>query len=135
MILIKSFLTRVMYGCFKLIYASLHKGYKVYECYSCLKMIVQAHLHVGILTIFFITRASLKWFYLQMKLLQSSTIFKQKKSWSILRLKFLHGTFYNPQCKKYNFNSTHSYNRKIWVDITFFHVEMKLKFFSAVDRK
>ena len=34
-----------------------------------------------------------------------------------MRLKFLHETFYNSQFKKYNCNSTHSYNREIWVDI------------------
>ena len=56
----------------------MNKGDKVCECYSCLKMIVQAHLHVGFFTILFIKRALLKRFYLYMKLLQSSTIFKQK---------------------------------------------------------
>ena len=29
----------------------------------------------------------------------------------------MHEIFYNSQFKKYNCNSTHSYNRKIWVDI------------------
>ena len=67
-----------MYDCFKLIYAYLNEGDKVCEYYSCLKMIVQAHLDVGFSTIFFIKRASLKRIYLYMKLLQSSTIFKQK---------------------------------------------------------
>ena len=38
MILIKSFLTGVLYDCFKLIYAYLNEGDKVHECYSCLKM-------------------------------------------------------------------------------------------------
>ena len=57
----------------------MNKGDKVCECYSCLKMIVQAHLHVGFFTILFIKRALLKRFYnLLLKLLQSSTIFKQK---------------------------------------------------------
>ena len=74
-ILIKSFLTRVLYDCFKLIYAYLNERDKVCECYSCLKMVIQAHLHVGFLIIFFIKRASLKRFYLYFKLLQSSTIF------------------------------------------------------------
>ena len=36
----------VLYDCFKLIYAYLKERDKVPECYSCLKMIVQAHLHV-----------------------------------------------------------------------------------------
>ena len=30
-----------------------------------------------------------------------------------MRLKFLHEIFYNPLFKKYNFNSTHCYNRNI----------------------
>ena len=34
-----------------------------------------------------------------------------------MRLKCLHELFYNSQFKKYNCNSTHSYNRNIWVDI------------------
>ena len=76
MILMKSFITGVLYDCFKLIYAYLIERDKIRECYSCLKMMIQAHLHVGFITIFFIKRASLKQFYLYMKLLQSSTIFK-----------------------------------------------------------
>ena len=58
----------------------LNKGDKVHECYSCLKVMIQTQLHVGFLTIFFIRRASLKLFYLYMKLLQSSTNFKQKNN-------------------------------------------------------
>ena len=78
MILINSFLTGVLYDCFKLIYEYLNEGDEVRECYSCLKIIIQVHLHVGFIKIFFIKRASLKRFYLYMKLLQSSTIFEQK---------------------------------------------------------
>ena len=37
---------------------------KVCECYNCLKMMIQAHLHVGFFTILFIKRASLEWFYI-----------------------------------------------------------------------
>ena len=70
-------------------------------------------------TIFFIKRPSFKRFNLYMKLLQSSTVSKQKKiimmclaiksfAWNFLQL---------PIKKKKNCNSTHSYNRKIWVDI------------------
>ena len=47
MILIKLFLTGALYNCFKLIYAYLNKGDKVSECYSCLKMMIQAYLHVS----------------------------------------------------------------------------------------
>ena len=46
MIYIKPFLTGILYDCFKLIHAYLNEGHKVRECYSCLKMIVQAHLCV-----------------------------------------------------------------------------------------
>ena len=77
MSLIKSF---ILYDCFKLIYAYLNEGNKVRECYGCLKMMIQAYLHVGFFTIFFIKRVSLKRFYLYMKLLQSSTISKQKNN-------------------------------------------------------
>ena len=45
---------------FKLIYAYLHEGDKVRECYSYLKKMIQVHLHVGFLKIFLIKRASLK---------------------------------------------------------------------------
>ena len=50
--LINSFITGVLYVRFKLIYPYSNKGDKVLECYSCLKMITQAHLHVGFFTIF-----------------------------------------------------------------------------------
>ena len=56
----QSFLTGVLYDYFKPSYGYLNKGDKVCECYSCLKMVIQAHLHVGFFTIFFIKRASLK---------------------------------------------------------------------------
>ena len=58
MILIKSFLTRVLYDCFKLICVCLNEGDKVRECYSYLKTVIQAQLHVGFSTIFIIKRAS-----------------------------------------------------------------------------
>ena len=83
MILIKSFLTGVLYDCFRLMYVYLNKGDKVGECYSCLKMVIQAHLHVGFLTIFFNKCASLKKFYFYMKLSQSRTIFKQKNNFEV----------------------------------------------------
>ena len=55
--------------------------------YSCLKMMIQAHLHVGFFTIYFIKRASLKRFYLFMKLFQLRTIFNQKTIMKCLRVK------------------------------------------------
>ena len=68
---------------------------------------VQVHLHVGFFTIFFITRASVKRFYLYMKLFQSNKIFKQKIIMKCLAIKILREIFYNSQFKKYNCNSTH----------------------------
>ena len=59
-------------------YMYLNERDKLCECYSCLKIVMQAHLHVGLFAIFFIKRASLKRFYLSLKLLQSRAIFKQK---------------------------------------------------------
>ena len=80
MTLIKSFYAGLLYDRFKPIYAYLNEGDKVCECYSCLKMTIQAHLHVVFLTILFIKPAPLKRFYLYMKLLQSSTSFKQRNN-------------------------------------------------------
>ena len=80
MILIKSFLTGVAYDCFKIIHQYLNEGDKVLECYSCLKMMVQAYLQVCFFLIFLNARGSLKRLYLYIKLLQSSTIFKQKNN-------------------------------------------------------
>ena len=50
----------VLYDSFRLIYAYLNEGDEVCECYSCSKMVIQAHLHDSFSTIFFIKRASLK---------------------------------------------------------------------------
>ena len=76
--LIKSFLTGVLYYSFKLTYAYLNEGDQFCECYSCLQMMILAHLHVRFSTIFFIKRALRKGFYLSLKLLQSRATFKQK---------------------------------------------------------
>ena len=48
MVPIKSFLTGVLHGCFKLIYQYLNEGDKVRECYSCLKLMVHGYLHIAI---------------------------------------------------------------------------------------
>ena len=69
-------LTRVFYDCFKLIYAYLKEGDKVRESYSCLQMMISCWFFHSIIS----KRASLKRFYLHMKLLQSSTVFKQKNN-------------------------------------------------------
>ena len=42
-----SFLIGVSHDCFKLMYAYLNEGYKICECYSCMKMMIQTHLHVA----------------------------------------------------------------------------------------
>ena len=78
MILITSFSTGVLYDCFKLIYVYLNEGNKVHECYSGLKMMIRAHLHLVFFTIFIIKRASFKGFDLYLKLLQSSTFLTRK---------------------------------------------------------
>ena len=59
MILIKSFLTEVSIGRFKLIYTYLNERDKIRECYSYLKRMIKAHVHVVFFTILFIKRASL----------------------------------------------------------------------------
>ena len=45
---------------------------------------MQTHLHVGFFTIFFIKRASLKQFYLYMKLFQSSKFLNKKNNHEVL---------------------------------------------------
>ena len=80
MILIKSFLTGVLNDCFQLINVYLNEEDKVRKCYSCLKVMIQAHLQADFFTKFFSKRASLKRFHLYMKLLQSSTNFKKNNS-------------------------------------------------------
>ena len=78
MILIKPFITGVLHDCSKLIYAYLNEENKIRECYSCLKMMMQAHLHVSFFTICLVKRESLKQLYLYMKLLQSRTFLNKK---------------------------------------------------------
>ena len=60
MILVKSFLTRVSYDCFKVMYAYLNEGDKVRKFYSYLKMIVQAPIYMMFFHNIFIKRALLK---------------------------------------------------------------------------
>ena len=118
MIVIKCFLAGILYDCFKLIYAYLNEGDKGRECYSCLRLIVQAHLHVGFFTVFFIKRASLKRFYFYMRNYFNQAQFLIKKIiMKCLAIKIFAWIFFNFQFKKCNWNSTHSYNRKVWVGI------------------
>ena len=62
MVPIKFFLTRALYDRSKLVYGYPNEGCKVRECYSCLKLMIEASLHVVFLT-FFIKHVSLKRFY------------------------------------------------------------------------
>ena len=116
MILIKSFLTRVLYDCFKLICVCLNEGDKVRECYSYLKTVIQAQLHVGFSTIFIIKRASVILFIYETVAIKHH--FETKKIiMKCLTIKILHEIIYSSQFKKYNCSPMHSYNRKIWVGI------------------
>ena len=47
MVLIKSFPTKASYDRSKFTYMYLNEGDKIRECHSCLKVMIQAHLHVG----------------------------------------------------------------------------------------
>lgn len=47
MVLIKSFPTKASYDRSKFTYMYLNEGDKIRECHSCLKVIIQAHSHVG----------------------------------------------------------------------------------------
>ena len=54
MVLIKSFLNGALYDCSRLINRYLNGRDKVCECYSCLKLMIEAHLHACSFDIFFI---------------------------------------------------------------------------------
>ena len=47
MVLIKSVVTEALYDLSKITYGYLNEEDKVHECCSCLKLMIQAHLHVG----------------------------------------------------------------------------------------
>ena len=71
----------------------------------------------------FSQRVSLKQFYLYIKLLQSSTSFKQQNNLEVSCdqkdcMKYSQKLSF----KKYNCNSAHSYNRKTRVDIPFYEL-------------
>ena len=83
----QNYLTGVFHNCFKLIYAKLNEKNKFCEFYGCLKWMIQAHLHVDFFTIFFTKHVLFKRFYLYMKLLQSSSIFKQRNNNKFLATK------------------------------------------------
>ena len=103
------------------LYAYLNEGEKVRKCYSYLKVMIQAHLHVGFSIIFFIKRWTfneLKWFYLYMKSLQSTQFLNKKIIMMCLAIKIstcnIYSSHSSSQFEKYKSNSTHSYNRKIF---------------------
>ena len=54
MVLVKSFIAGALHDRFKLIHLYLNKGDKIRECYSSFKVMIQAHLHIGLFKIFFI---------------------------------------------------------------------------------
>ena len=60
MVLIKSFLTRAFHGYGKFIYVYLSEGDKAREYYSCLKLMMQAHSHVGLFKVFLIKHVPIK---------------------------------------------------------------------------
>ena len=80
-------------------------------------MVIQTHLHVGFFTIFFIKRASLKRFFLFKTVAIKYNFLNKKVITRCLSIKIFAWNFFHSQFKKCNCNFTHSYNRKIWVDI------------------
>ena len=88
MILIKSFLTGVLYDSFRLIYTYVNEVDKVRECYSCLEIMMQARLHVVFFfTVFIIKRASFKRFYLHMKPCNQAQFLNKKIIMKCLEIK------------------------------------------------
>ena len=63
MVLIEFFLTEALFDRSKLASGYSNEEDKVCECYSCLKMMIQAYLHVGFLKLVFMKHVSLKRFY------------------------------------------------------------------------
>ena len=63
MVPVKSFLTGALCDYMKLIYLNLNEEDRVPECYSCMKLMIQAHLCFGFFKILFIKHVSLKRFY------------------------------------------------------------------------
>ena len=92
------FLNRCFVWLFEFIYVYLNEEDRVCKRYHCL--MIQAHLHIGFTTIFFIKPASIKSFYLYMKLLQSGTIFKQKIIIKCLVIKSFPWNFLQHQIQK-----------------------------------
>ena len=97
-------------------YVYLNEEDQFCECYSCLKMVILPHFHVVFLQYF-----SSNVYYLN----DSIYLWNCCNQGQLLNKKGNHevSSHYNvcmkrfTTPKKYNCNSTHSYNRKIWVDI------------------
>ena len=73
-------LNRSFVWSFQTLIGYLSEGDKVHECYSCSKLIIQAHLNAGFFKIFFLKIVLFKRFYWYMQLLESSKIFKQRNN-------------------------------------------------------
>ena len=52
-IVIKSFLTGVLYDCFRNICAYLNKSDKICKCYNCLKMVIQVPIYMLVFSQYF----------------------------------------------------------------------------------
>ena len=79
---------------------------KARQCYSHLKFMIQAHLHIA---------------FSKYKTVLIRTIFKQRNMTRLV-LKVLQGAFYNTLSKKRN--STHCYNRKTRADVPSYYSTM-----------
>ena len=72
-------------------------------------MVIQAHLHVGFFTVIFIKRASLKRFYLSLKLLQSI--------WNTIVTYFRNTQYFN--------RNTQYFDQKPWISIEILGISME----------
>ena len=105
-----------MYYCFKLIYVYLNEGNQFCECYSCLKMVILPHFHVVFLqyfssNVYYLNNSIYLWNCCNQGQLSNKKGNHEVSSHYNVCMK----RFTTP--KKYNCNSTHSYNKKIWLDI------------------
>ena len=60
MVLIKSYFTETLSDCSKLTYVYWNYGDQDRDCYSCLNLMVKAHLLVAFFKMFFIIHVSVK---------------------------------------------------------------------------
>ena len=89
MILIKPFVTEVSYDRYMLIYANLDEGNGIGECYSPLKLLIQAHLLLCCLLIKSLKFYSmLKNIYSVTSHIASKTLQKARQGFSVILPKF-----------------------------------------------